>query len=170
MIVLLGVGKSVLKQFYLDDCSCSNCQQSLQHRFTVYGHYFSFFFIPVFPIYKTIIAECIHCRIELPMSNWNAKLKDKYLRVTAMQPPKRPWWHFLGCMGFMLVVLFFSVLIGYAYYTVKDDPEIKSLMKEVREAGKEPVMIYDEEEAEIISDEEAYEAEAPIDSIQTFFK
>jgi hypothetical protein len=86
-----------------------------------------------------------------------------------MQPPKRPWWHFLGCMGFVLIVLFFSALLGYAYYTVKDDPEIKSLMKEVREAGKESAVIYDEEE-EIIGSDEAVEAETPMDSIQTFFK
>lgn len=159
MILLFGVGKSVLKQVYVDNCNCSHCKQTVQHRFTVTGHYFSFFFIPVIPLFKTTKSECVHCRIELSKNSWNLNLREKFDRATAMQPPKRPWWHFLGCMISMLIILFFSAILAYGYYKVKDDPEVIQMMNDMEEAND---MIFEENVP--------IEPEEPIDSITSFFK
>lgn len=159
MILLFGVGKSILKQFYVDNCSCSNCKQTLQHRFTVTGHYFSFFFVPVIPLFKTTTSECVHCRVEISKDSWNTNLKEKFNKVTALDPPKRPWWHFLGCMGFVLIILLFSALLIYSIYRVKDDPEFQELYKEIKESDG----IY-------IEENESTEPKEPIDSITSFFK
>lgn len=170
MILLLGVGKSVLKQFYLDNCNCPNCKQTLQHRFTVYGHYFSFFFVPVIPLFKTTTSECVHCRKELSKESWNTNLTEKFNKVTALQPPKRPWWHLIGCLGFLLVVLFFSVLVGYAYYKVKDDPEIRQLTNDFEQMKLEEEYDYEVADSSSASGIEGLKAEEPIDSITSFFK
>jgi len=166
MILLFGIGNSKLKQFYLDDCTCSNCNQTLQHRFTVKGHYFSFFFVPVVPLYKSTTAECIHCRIELPKSQWNVNLIEKFNRAMALKPAKRPWWHFFGCMGVLLVLLGFAVLVGYYYNDLKEDPEIQSRIQELKDVGEHDEIIYEDGDAEL---NEEVNAE-PIDSITTFFK
>ncbi len=172
MILLFGVGKSVLKQFYADNCNCSNCKQTLQHRFTVYGHYFSFFFVPVIPLFKTTTSECVHCRSEISKDSWNTNLTERFNKVIAAQPPKRPWWHFIGCFGVLLVVLFFSVLLGYAYYTVKDDPEIQQLTNDIKQMKLEEEEEYNYEDADSSSvvETEPLEAQEPIDSIISFFK
>jgi hypothetical protein len=166
MILLLGVGKSVLKQFYVDNCNCSNCKQKLQHRFTVYGHYFSFFFVPVIPLFKKTTSECVHCRYELSKNSWNADLTEKFNRVVAIQPPKRPWWHFLGCFVSLLIVLFFSILIGYAIYTVKDDPEFHQLKEKFEQIDSYEEIV----DSSVVLPLEPGETQEPIDSITSFFK
>lgn len=170
MILLLGIGKSILKQFYVDNCTCSHCTQTLQHRFTVYGHYFSFFFVPVVPLFKTTTSECVHCRKELEKDRWNPNLKEKFDRAIALQPPKRPWWHFLGCLGFLFIVLFFSMLSGYAYYKMQNDPEWQEVNKEIEAANQQEVYLYEETDSLSVEVMESTEAEEPIDSITSFFK
>lgn len=170
MILLLGVGKSVIKQFYVDNCNCSNCKQKFQHRFTVYGHYFSFFFIPVIPLFKTTTAECVHCRRELSKDSWNADLREKFNSVIAIQPPKRPWWHFFGCLGFLVIFLFFSILVAYAFYKVKDDPEFHQLKENVNQIKQETNDAFEAIDSSAVLESQQEEKNEPIDSITTFFK
>jgi len=158
MIVLFGVSNSIIKQFFLDKCTCPNCQSKEQQRFTIYGHYFTLFFIPMFPLHKRITAECVHCRVEIPKSIWNEEQKIKFSRVMDVQPVKRPLWHSLGCLTSFVLVTIIIVTLVVAYYKVKDNRSWDTNTEyspDILESEYE----YEEETAPIV-----------VDSIETFFK
>lgn len=158
MIVLFGVSNSIIKQFFLDKCTCPNCQSKEQQRFTIYGHYFTLFFIPMFPLHKRITSECVHCRVEVPKSMWNEEQKVKFSRVMDVQPTKRPWWHFFGCFSFIIIFTIIIVILVVAYSKVKNDINWDDNTEYTLE-NLESEYEYEQETVPVV-----------VDSIETFFK
>lgn len=118
MLIFFGSRSTKIKEGRLtkSPITCSHCDVQNTFRYTVFGGYFHVFFIPMFPLGKTTIIECSHCKKtysendELPIDIQNA-----IERQNEADPPKRPLWHGCGCLvifGPIIISLVFSILGG----------------------------------------------------------
>jgi zinc-ribbon family len=101
MIIYGTNSKQIGKEILFD--KCSNCGTSNTIEMYAFQKYAHVFWIPIFPIGKTGISQCDHCKQILKLEEMPAELKGAYdsLRLRS----KTPIWVFSG-----LVVI--AVLIG----------------------------------------------------------
>jgi hypothetical protein len=82
---------------------CAHCGTQDSVQMTVFQKYADLFWIPFFPIGKTAVTQCSHCKQVLEKKQFNIDLINSYERIKANS--KTPVWTFSG-LG-LLVVLFF---------------------------------------------------------------
>jgi hypothetical protein len=82
--------------------NCSSCNTPNSVQMTVFQKYSDIFWIPVFPIGKTGMTQCTHCKQVLEKKEFNPFLRSSYEMVKAKS--KTPLWTFSGLV--LLVALF----------------------------------------------------------------
>lgn len=73
---------------------CSNCGTSNSMEMVVYQRYAHIYWIPFFPIGKTVGTYCSHCKQVLPNKEFSDTLKISFSNLKAAS--KTPVWTFTG--------------------------------------------------------------------------
>jgi hypothetical protein len=93
--------KELAKEIVTDKCPhCGNINSIDMHVFQKYAHVF---WIPVFPLSKTGIAQCDHCKKVFKLSEMPEKLLESYQNLKAQT--KTPTWMFSGLALFAGIIL-----------------------------------------------------------------
>lgn len=81
---------------------CKNCQTA-NLRMTIFQRYAHVFWIPFFPVNKTAITECSHCKQVLTKKEFSPELKQEYSEQKTGTKP--PIWTFVGLVGFAALMV-----------------------------------------------------------------
>jgi len=132
MLIFFGVRSAALSNTYhLKNTTCTYCSTENSFRTRTYLRYFHIFWIPFFPLGKTTVAECSHCRKTYRENEFTPEMHQAIARERATRPEKRPLWSGCGCLLLILLAVGFalsSVLIGI--FAPKDpDKEQNSIYK-----------------------------------------
>ena len=87
---------------------CSNCQTQGKIRYSVFSSHAHVFWIPVFPMGKTGVSECQHCKQTLRVREMPAKMQQEC--NATKKEMKAPIWQFSG----LFVIGALIVLAGFA--------------------------------------------------------
>ena len=74
--------------------SCPHCQQSNSIDMYVFQRYAHVFWIPFFPIGKTGVSQCAHCKQILKFKEMSSTLRVAYQETS--RQTKTPYWTFIG--------------------------------------------------------------------------
>ncbi|MDF1698089.1 MAG: hypothetical protein P1U56_19735 [Saprospiraceae bacterium] len=136
-MIFFGTRASNIGNFNLQNSDCSYCEMSDTQRISVFGKYAHIFWIPVFPIGKTVIAECTHCKRTIEQREFPPSLNTSYLMN--MTKAKRPLWHWLG-LGFVGFLFALTTLLGIIGASAEPDPRSDMLNADVNLMVKNPTM------------------------------
>lgn len=92
MIIYGSRSKELAKEILMDKCqSCGKSNSIDMHVFQKYAHVF---WIPFFPLGKTGVSQCDHCKQVLKLKEMPASLKASYENLKSQA--KTPIWMFSG--------------------------------------------------------------------------
>lgn len=97
-----------VKSVQSKNSSCPHCGASQSLIFHIYSKHAHIFWIPLFPIGKTGIAECLHCKYTLKPREMPVDICQEYKEIKAYIRPFS--WQFIG--GGLLVLLALFILYG----------------------------------------------------------
>ncbi|MBC8151603.1 MAG: zinc-ribbon domain-containing protein [Bacteroidetes bacterium] len=105
-MVIYGMRSSHLESFDART-TCTSCGQRDKTVVSIFGRYAHIFWIPLFPIGKTAVTYCEHCKASFENKDFAPDLKAdiKTMKVGT----KAPVWHYSG-LGLL------TVLAGYGFY------------------------------------------------------
>ncbi len=115
-MIYFGTRASNIGNFDIPNSKCSYCEQSNTQRVSVFGKYAHIFWIPIFPIGKKAVAECMHCKRTIEQKEFDPELKKLYKENKGKA--KRPFWHWLG-LGLFGLLVAFTTIVGI---TSEKDP------------------------------------------------
>jgi len=84
---------------------CPACEQKSTTEMYVFSKHFHVFWIPMFPIGKTGVAQCEHCKKVTEKKQMNADMLDKYNEIKSQAKPKI--WQFSGLA--LLAILIYAL-------------------------------------------------------------
>jgi len=125
-MIVYGARASRIGNFYLDNTSCEYCKETGKQEVSVFGRYVHIFWIPIFPIGKKAVSECVHCKRTIEQKDFTPELKSNY--TSNLSQAKRPVWHFSGLILIGAFILF-STIIGM---TAEVDPREELLQEDVK--------------------------------------
>ena len=114
MIFFFGTRASKIGEQHITNTTCNYCNQQDTFRVTTFARYFHFFWIPIFPLYRTKIAECSHCKKTYAEEEFSESIKHSIERAESLNKPKRPIWHGCGCLVIIALFVVPSILAGIA--------------------------------------------------------
>jgi len=88
--------------------ACTSCGTKNSVQITVYQRYAHIFWIPLFPIGKTGLSQCSHCKQVLKKKEFGANLRSEYDILKFKS--KTPVWTFSGIA--LLSVFVLTAIIG----------------------------------------------------------
>lgn len=141
MIFFFGTRSSNIGQKRLKNTTCSYCETQDSFVSATFGTYAHFFWIPIFPISKTTVAECSHCKKTYPKKEFTEQMLRSLEKEDTINPSKRPIWHGCGCLiiiGFILFSLISSA-IGAIFYGDELDEKVNDVRKIELKADKKRV-------------------------------
>ncbi len=107
MIIYGSKAKELAKDIIIDKCpNCGNQNTIDMHVFQKYAHVF---WIPLFPIGKTGVSQCDHCKQVLKLNQMPPALKTAYANLKSQT--KTPVWMFIGS-ALIAVLIVFAVIEG----------------------------------------------------------
>lgn len=118
MIFFFGSRANRIRQRRLVNTTCPYCQTQDSFVSTTFGSYAHFFWVPIFPLGKTTVAECSHCKKTYSKDEFSDQMLRSLEKEDEINPSKRPIWHGCGCLiivGFILFSLI-SGAIGTIFY------------------------------------------------------
>jgi hypothetical protein len=86
--------------------SCSNCGTQHSMQLSVFQKYAHIFWIPFFPIGKTAVSACHHCKQVLKVNEFPSSLKLAYDQLKKQS--KTPVWMFSGIALLAVFIIFSS--------------------------------------------------------------
>lgn len=106
MIIYGTRNKELAKEHLVDKCPNCGTQNSIDiHLFQKYAHVF---WIPFFPMSKTAVSQCDHCKQVLELKQMPPALRASYDNLKAQSKP--PVWMFSGVA--LVIVLIAAIVIG----------------------------------------------------------
>jgi hypothetical protein len=79
---------------------CPNCKQLSTVDFSIYGEYYHFWYIPVFPYEKDGHAACENCDFKINSLKFNRITKDDFKYVS--KKFRFPFYTYIGATIFLL--------------------------------------------------------------------
>jgi hypothetical protein len=105
MIIYGSKAKELVKEIITDKCpNCGNQNTIDMHVFQKYAHVF---WIPLFPIGKTGVSQCDHCKQVLKLNQMPPHLKTAYTNLKAQA--KTPIWMFIGSALIVALIIFAAI-------------------------------------------------------------
>lgn len=108
-MIFYGTNSSRLKDGILSNVECPHCQQQVTMRYSVFGRYAHIYWIPLFPIGKTNVLECTHCKRTYKLRELPERIKQKF---EVEKHTGIPFLHFSGLAIILLVVCYFSFFVS----------------------------------------------------------
>jgi len=110
MIIYGSKNKELAKEVLIDKCESCGKQNSIDmHIFQKYAHVF---WIPFFPMGKTGVSQCDHCKRVLKLKEMSPSLRNSYETLKAQT--KTPIWMFSG-------VALIAVLIAVGVVSAREN-------------------------------------------------
>jgi len=138
MIFFFGTRASKIKTRKIKRTSCPHCETKDSFSVSTFSKYFHFFFIPIIPLFKTHVAECLHCRKSYSKHEFTNEMNAALERENETNPAKRPIWQGCGCMlitGFFVLVFSISIYGVYFGNNLKNNSAVeKDIRKEYLDA------------------------------------
>ena len=104
MIIFYGAKSSHIKSEYSDDGVCLACDTPGQMIMSVFANYAHVFWIPLFPLYKKVFANCNHCNAVFELKEMPPDLRNQCVKFRKAQ--KFPVWHFAGVIAVIVFILY----------------------------------------------------------------
>ena len=136
-MLIYGSRATTIADFDVPLAECAHCGQRGTQRMAVFGRYAHVFWIPLFPIGKVAVAECMHCKRTLKKKEFSPELRRKYEEQKGAS--KRPIWHWAG-LG-VIGLLFATSILTAALRT--PDPREPLLDADVAELTTTPALATD---------------------------
>lgn len=105
-MIIYGTKAKLLKAEITSD-TCPNCNTANSIQMNVFQRWAHIFWIPFFPIGKTGVSQCLHCRQVLKLKEMPASLKLSYDNLKTQT--KIPVWTFAGCFLIVIGSIFFYI-------------------------------------------------------------
>jgi zinc-ribbon family len=117
MFLIYGISQMTVKEGKLSQCYCPKCNKVSHLHVKIAQKYAQFFWIPLFPIWKSGIVTCEGCKEEIATRNLPQLNQEEYKQIRkSARTPRRT---FIG-----VVVL--SLLIGKVVFnSLKNDAKEK---------------------------------------------
>lgn len=133
-MIIYGGKASNIGSFDIQNSECDYCEQGDTQHVSVFGRYAHIFWIPMFPIGRTAVAECTHCKRTIPKKEFSSSLRQQYRENSA--EVKRPFWHWFGSglIGFFVG----SAMIAGMF--TKEDPRRALLTADEQMMTSTPTM------------------------------
>ncbi|GGX33937.1 zinc-ribbon domain-containing protein [Aquimarina muelleri] len=108
-MIIFGTSNSTIHPKKLEDGSCPYCKTQDNMWIQGYHKYVHIFWIPFFSIGKKVYMVCGHCKGAFEKT----EIQDQRL-IQSFQDGKKnqiktPWYHFIGLMLLVMVILLISV-------------------------------------------------------------
>ncbi|MFS2185294.1 hypothetical protein ACCC92_01400 [Mucilaginibacter sp. Mucisp84] len=105
-MIIYGIKAKLLKAEITSD-TCPNCNTANSIQMNVFQRWAHIFWIPFFPIGKTGVSQCLHCRQVLKLKEMPASLKLSYDNIKSQTTI--PVWTFAGCFLLVIGSIFFYI-------------------------------------------------------------
>jgi zinc-ribbon family len=89
-MIFYGTNSSNLKTGTLRNVACPHCATDSSMNYTIYGKYFYIYWIPIFPIGRTNIVECNHCKATYNIKDLDQTAQNKFQQEQDRNPTKTP--------------------------------------------------------------------------------
>lgn len=138
-MIFYGTNSSNLDSGTLQNVQCPHCDNVTTFSYDVFGRYAYVYWIPFFPLGKTSVAECSHCKATYKIDNNVPEIKKAFDRKMEVNPVKTPIKHF--SFSFILGI----IVVGSILYGMKTDsdtsdfaqaPKVDDIYLEVTTSGK----------------------------------
>jgi hypothetical protein len=100
-MIVYGTKATLIKSDYITE-PCPNCKTNSSIQINIYQRYAHIFWIPFFPIGKTGVSVCAHCKQVLKSKDMPASLRLSYENLKLQS--KIPIWNFAG-IGIVAVIV-----------------------------------------------------------------
>ncbi|HRV56189.1 MAG: hypothetical protein KDD16_12445 [Mangrovimonas sp.] len=129
MLFFFGTRATKIGETPIKNTTCNFCSQPDTFKVITFGRYLHFFWIPIFPLFKTQTAECSHCKKTYSENEFSQEMKTAIVKAHELNSPKRPIWHGCGCL---LIIAFFvlPMIFGGIYNIFKEDDGSKDINEE----------------------------------------
>lgn len=138
--MIYGTRAKHLGSFQVKDIPCPYCEKTENQHMSIFGRYAHVMWIPLFPIGKTPIAECTHCKRTYESSEFTEKMH--LVNAELGKRVKSPKWMWAGLMiigGFVLI----SSIVGGIQDSLPKDPRDEMLNADINAMMTEPMEEYD---------------------------
>lgn len=125
-MIFYGSKSSKLKEGMLVNVDCPDCEEGRAMRYIIFGKYAYLYWIPMFPIGKENILECVSCKRTYHLKELPEHIKQKF--ELEKSGASYPIWYFSG-----LAVL--ACLISFAFYASNENAENDKLYIETPAIG-----------------------------------
>ena len=105
---------------------CPNCGTQNSIQMGVFQKYAHIFWIPLFPIGKTGVTQCSHCKQTLLKKEFNGALNESYENIKGQS--KTPIWTFSG-------LALISVLVVWGVFSEKQNDEKNAKLIQTPQSG-----------------------------------
>ncbi|MGF7073209.1 hypothetical protein [Mucilaginibacter sp. 3215] len=126
-MIIYGIKAKLLKSEITAD-QCPNCNTANSIQMNVFQRWAHIFWIPFFPIGKTGVSQCLHCRQVLKLKEMPASLKLSYDNIKSQTII--PVWTFAGC---------FLIVIGSIFFYISEKQKAKKVNQWVLSPQKNDV-------------------------------
>ncbi|MDY7395856.1 hypothetical protein UMM65_11420 [Aureibaculum sp. 2210JD6-5] len=108
-MIFFGSRSKHLKTERVSGLTCQHCQNQGSTNISIFAKYAHIYWLPFFPMGKTGVSECNHCKITLAPKDMNQRLKDSYYKVKS--DTKTPIFHYfgLGLIGAFIILMIYAV-------------------------------------------------------------
>ncbi len=100
-MIVYGVKSTLLTQETMTE-KCQSCNTENKVNMGVYQKYTHVFWIPFFPINKTGISECMHCKQVLNLKEMPGSYRNFYETIKLQK--RTPLWTFSGLLLLVLLI------------------------------------------------------------------
>jgi hypothetical protein len=131
-MIFYGSKASRMGDMHISGTNCSFCGAQTNQHVSVFGKYAHLYWIPLFPIGKTAVAECSICKHTAPQKEFSGELRRKYEALN--NDVKRPVWHWSGLGIIGVLIIFFGFIKG----TAEVDPRNELLNADLAQLSVNP--------------------------------
>jgi zinc-ribbon family len=122
-MIFYGTNSSNLKSGTLRNVSCPHCATDSSMNYSIYSKYFYIYWIPIFPIGRTNIAECNHCKATYNLKDLNQAAQNKFQQEQDRNPTKTPIKLYSG------LIIGAIITIAVIAFGIKSDADSEDFAK-----------------------------------------
>ncbi len=103
-MIFYGSKASTIKDGQINNVTCPDCETQTSMHYAIFGKYAHVYWIPLFPMGKTAVLECNHCKKTNYAKDLPEEIKRKFMREK--EGVRAPIWNFAGLGVIGAIILF----------------------------------------------------------------
>ena len=138
-MIFYGTNSSTLKNGRISNVTCPNCEKSSKMNYTIFGKYFYIYWIPIFPVGRVNVVECIDCKATYDIKNLDQNTKNIFQKELERNPTKTPIKLFSGLIIGLIVTV---IIVGFSIKADEDsvlfakNPKVGDIFYETTPSGQ----------------------------------